>query len=232
MDAISYLDKWKPRALLTPLPEKSTPPRPIPTRKVWSRPQQPESSPTSAETSATSSHREIRSAPPPEALKKWSRPAPPSSSNSSQISVLNSDSKPASPAEYQKVSQPIYDASQRTSFSPDSDLGNRPLEQPSRLRSPKIPRRQEFNFDKDPSEFADKQLRPQRTDSQRRSIKKGYAEGRGRFERVSKVRQSADTLLSKQTSPMPIKARRMDVFIPSTLSVAALAKLLNIKLGT
>ena len=67
---------------------------------------------------------------------------------------------------------------------------------------------------------------------------KDYFEGRGRFERVSSkvlLRQSANTPLSKKktsTVPKLIKARRMDVFIPSTLTVAVLAKILNVKLGT
>ena len=70
-----------------------------------------------------------------------------------------------------------------------------------------------------------------------RTNQKSYLEGRGREHVPSKVllQQSANTPLSiKKASLVPklVKARRMDVFIPSTLSVAALAKLLNIKLGT
>ena len=72
-----------------------------------------------------------------------------------------------------------------------------------------------------------------------RTNQKSDLEGGGRFKHVpSKVRlqQSANTPLSgKKASLVPelIKARRRtDVFIPSTLSVATLAKLLNVKLGT
>ena len=145
--------------------------------------------------------------------------------------MLDSNPQPSSPAKHQKVSQP-------TSLSLESDLTNQSLEEPSLLGSPETPRSQEFNsFDTDPDEFDDKPLRPQ---AQHRSNNKDYFEGRGRFERVSSkvlLQQSANSPLSKKNkkaSPVPklIKARRMDIFIPPTLSVAALAKLLNVKLGT
>jgi hypothetical protein len=81
------------------------------------------------------------------------------------------------------------------------------------------------------NEFADKRLRSGRN-------QKSYFEGRGRFERPPSkllLQQSANIPLYKKkenTVPKIIKARRMDVFIPSTISVAALATLLNVKLGT
>ena len=71
-----------------------------------------------------------------------------------------------------------------------------------------------------------------------RTNQKSYLEGRGRFEHIpSKVllQKSATTPLSREKAslvPKLTKARRTDVFIPSTLSVATLAKLLNVKLGT
>jgi len=212
-------------------------------RKGWS--QQPmSSSPTSTETPATRPHREIRAAPSPEALKKWSRPvASPPRSNLSQTPVLNPNSRPstASPAAHVRprgVSRPLNGVSQRTSLSPDSDLANQSLEAP-RLINLKKSSTQDTNssLDSDPDEFADKRSRPQRTETHRRSNQKSYFEGRGRYERVSSkvlLQQSANsTIIKKKANPVPklIKARRMDVFIPSTLSVAALAKLLNIKLG-
>ena len=192
--------------------------------------QQPmQSSSTSVETRAASP--QIRTAP-PEAVKKWSRPVAPRS-NLSQMPVLDSNSHPAPPAGHHKVSRPI---NQHTSLSPDS---NQSLEEPVRLESPEIPLSHNFNsLDTDPDEFPDKLLRPQRTNAQRRGNQKSYFESRGRFERVSSkvlLQQSANNPLSKKKArPVPklIKARPIDLFIPSTLSVAALAKLLNVKLGT
>ena len=223
----SLEDKWISRPPQTPI------------LKVWTRPQQPiRSSPTSTETPAADPRREIRAAFPPEMLKMRSRPVAPSNGRLFQIPVLNSNSQPSmAPPAAQKVLQPAKkrtNASQPTSLSPDSSYMNQALEEKSR---PQTPPKQEFSssLDMDPDdEFADKRLRPE---TYRRN-QKSYLEGRGRFERVpSKVlqQQSANTPLSrKKASSVPklIKARRMDVFIPSTLSVAMLAKLLNVKLGT
>jgi hypothetical protein len=159
-----------------------------------------------------------------EPQKKFSRPViPPSNSSLSQKSILNSDSRSSTA---QKVSQPTNNASKLTSLSPDSDHANQSLKKKSgQIFSPSL--------DMDPDvEFADKRLRA----SAYRKNKKGLLEGRGRFERVpSKVPLQKSANTPKKTSPaVPklIKARRMDVFIPSTLSVATLAKLLNVKLGT
>ena len=213
------------------LPEGSVSSRSLPTRKVWSRPpQQPiPFSPTSAEIPATRSHREINTAPPLEALKKWSRPAVPPPRIQSPALSQPLRASPTAHIRHQEVSQPIISASRRTSLSPDSNF--------ERLRKPKTPPRQELNISLD-TDPADKPLRPKRTDTHRRSNQKAYLEGKGRFECVSSkvfLQQSANAPLSKKKTtavPKLIKARRMDVFIPSTLSVAALAKLLDVKLGT
>ena len=194
------------------------------------------SSPRSVETPAESPHRSIHAAPPSETLNKSRPVAPHSSSILPRKPVLKSNSQSSTaPLAARKVSQPKSNAPHPTSFSPDSKHAN---QSPEKEVRPQTPPRQEFSpsLDTDPvDEFDDKRLRP---DAYRRN-QKSYFEGRGRFERVSSkvlLQQSANTPLSKKktTSPVPklIKARRMDVFIPSTLSVAALATLLNVKLGT
>ena len=195
------------------------------------------SSPTSVETHAEKPHRAIHASPPSETLNELRPVVPPSNSILSRKSVHNSNSQSSmAPLAARKVSQPRSNT-QPTLFSPDSDHADQSLEKKARLQTPP---RQELSSSLDTNsvdefdEFADKRLRP---DAYRRN-QKSYFEGRGRHERVtSKVllQQSANAQLSKKkTSPVPklIKARRMDVFIPSTLSVAALATLLNVKLGT
>lgn len=182
-----------------------------------------------AETLAKNPSKAIRAAL-HETLKK-SRPVVPPS-KLSERPLRNSQSSRALPTAL-KVLKPKSNVSQRTSLIPDSDHSKQSLEETSR---PQPPPRLEFSssLDTDPdNEFADKRLR---SDTYRRN-QKSYFEGRGRFERVpSKVllQQSANSPLYKKkesTVPKLIKARRMDVFIPSTISVAALATLLNVKLG-
>jgi hypothetical protein len=172
------------------------------------------------------SDRAIRTAP-PESLKRWSRTvAPPSISNLSQTSVPNSDSKPSrAQLAAWRISQRKINASQPTSLSPDTDRANQSLEK----ETPPI---QDFDslLDADVDEFVDEPLR-----NTNRRNQKGY-EGRGRERIPSKVQQqSANTPVPKKKAssvPKLIKARRMDIYIPSALSVAALATLLNVKLGT
>ena len=184
------------------------------------------------ETPAEHPSRAIRAAS-HETLKRSKTLVPPSNSKLSETSVVRSDSQPSrAPPTIQKVLKPKSNASLRTSLIPDSDRANQSLKETSK---PQTSPRLEFNsLVTDPDdEFADKRLRP---DAHRRN-QKSYLEGRGRFERVSKslLLQSANALLSQKkasTVPKLIKARRMDVFIPSTISVAALATLLNVKLGT
>ena len=187
---------------------------------------------TLAKTPVENRSRAIRAAP-YEALNR-SRPVAPSSN--SKLSFLNSDpqrSKASLMA--RKFLRRKNNVSQRTSLLPDSDRANQSLEETSLSQTP---HRLEFGSSldtEDPDdEFVDKRLRP---DAHRRN-QKGYFEGKGRFERVSSkvlLLQSANNLISKKKAssvPKLIEARRMDVFIPSTISVATLATLLNVKLGT
>ena len=176
------------------------------------------------------------SAAPREILKKSRPVVPPSNTELSDISIFNSDSQLSKvPRTAQRVLKPNNNVSQRSSLIPDSKHAKKSLEE---TRQPQTPPSLEFrpSLDTDTNdEFADKRLR---SDSYRRN-QKSYFEGRGRFERVPSkllMLQSANNPLAKKkkesTVPKLIKANRMDVFIPSTISVAALATLLNVKLGT
>ena len=181
------------------------------------------SSSTMAET-PTEKPRIATSAAPRVILKK---PRPVVTPSKSELSYSELSKAPRTA---QRILNPNNNVSQRSSLIPDSNLAKKTLEDTSR---PQIPPSLEFGLssDTDPDDkLANKRLRSRN--------QKSYFEGRGRFERVpSKLlaQQSANNPLSKKkeaTVPKLLKASRMDVFIPSTISVAALATLLNVKLGT
>ena len=175
------------------------------------------SSPTLAEISAERPSRAIGTAP-PESPKRRSRPvAPPINIKVSQTSFLNSDSQLSRARPAWKFSQRQNNASQPTSLSPDQSFE-------------KTPPIQDFGSFDSVDEFVDEPLR-----NNNRRNQKDY-EGKGRERIASKaLQQSANTPVPKKKAssvPKLIKARRMDIYIPSALSVAALATLLNVKLGT
>ena len=173
----------------------------------WSRPAAP-----STRISVQSSESRPSLVPPavraPQRLNKWARTvAPPSNSKPSEVSILNSESQLSiAPLPTLKVSHP---KKKPTSLSPGTDHAN---SSPTLLKDP------HRTISAAPPQRLNKWSRPAAP-----------------LPSKLLVLQSANNPLSKKKQssvPKLFKASRMDVFIPSTISVAALAKLLNVKLGT
>ena len=147
----------------------------------------------------------------PQGLNNWARPvAPPSKSKPSETSILNSNSPLSiTPLPTRKVSHP---KNKLTSLSPDSDHANSsPTLPEARAIGASLQRRNNW-------------ARPVAPPSKSKLSEISFLN--------SDSQPSIAPLPTQKISHPKNKASKMVVFIPSAISVAALATLLNVKLGT
>ena len=147
----------------------------------------------------------------PQGLNNWAQPvAPPSKSKPSETSILNSNSPLSiTPLPTRKVSHP---KNKLTSLSPDSDHANSsPTLPEARAIGASLQRRNNW-------------ARPVAPPSKSKPSEISFLN--------SDSQPSIAPLPTQKISHPKNKASKMVVFIPSAISVAALATLLNVKLGT